>query len=185
MLSYLFPCESPDTHVIAYNEISEDSRFHHLGIWGFHHIFLKHLIAWCFKAAVCKGKAMKSQASQKHRTIAAPALVNLCWWLTIPQSLHFTQNKASKKSLSLFFLSYNVSLNYLTSPDLGTIIWCLGENWSSLVTLCAGYFKIDLRLSRVRFLHSVVTNSCDSVIFFKLLKWYSSNPFRDFIFHEV
>lgn len=76
--------------------------------------------------------------------MAAPALVNLGWWIATPHSLHFTQTKALKKSLLLLFLSYKVSLNDLTSLDLGTIIWCLGENWSSLVTLCAGYFKIDL-----------------------------------------
>lgn len=57
---------------------------------------------------------------------------------------HTSQTKALKKSLLLLFLSYKVSLNDLTSLDLGTIIWCLDENWSSLVTLCAGYFKIDL-----------------------------------------
>lgn len=43
-----------------------------------------------------------------------------------------------------FFLSYKVNLNDLTSLDLDTLTWYLGENHSSSVTLCAGYFMIDL-----------------------------------------
>lgn len=53
-----------------------------------------------------------------------------------------TDQGIEKVFVATFFVVQ--SLNDLTSLDLGTIIWCLGENWSSLVTLYAGYFKIDL-----------------------------------------
>lgn len=112
-------------------------------LWGFELLFTSFWNSSLLggaKLLSVKEKLEKSETSRKHRTIAAPALVNLCWWITVPHTLHFTQTKAVKKSLLLLFLSYKVSLNDLTSLDLDTIIWCLGENYSSLVALCAWIF---------------------------------------------
>lgn len=108
----------------------------------FDHIFSKQLTAWWCKTGTYTSKKQKwlSKGSRKHGTTAAPALVNLCWWIATPCTLHLTQTKTMRKLLPLLLLPYKGSLNDPSSLDLDTIIWCLGENCLSLVASCAWTF---------------------------------------------